>query len=178
MRALVPNAEPRVRDQELAWLLRAAAGARTMIDSALLSELRRLLAEATPGEWLYDDGDIEHANGGAIAWIADHANVRTSRARGGELRRDADGLLIVALRNAADQLIAMAERAEELATENARLTEQVKTLRESLSALVTATDWTALAPLHDDVLSHVLEQTEKARAALAATEPKETTDGK
>jgi hypothetical protein len=38
-----------------------------------------------------------------------------------------------------------------------------KALEDAIVRLCEATDWTALSPLHDDVLSHVLERIEHAR---------------
>lgn len=83
-----------------------------------IAELRRLLAEATHGEWTYDDEDgaIEQ-DGGSLGFIHDHGNVHTVL-RHGEPRKNADGRLIVAAVNALpailDQLDAERGKCERL----------------------------------------------------------------
>lgn len=95
-----------------------------------LQQLEALEAKATAGPWEYDtdDGEIDHVDGGAIGWIQDHGNVRTEL-KMGEPRRNADGHLVVALRNAAPALLQSAREANELRA-------QVRTLREAIRSRI------------------------------------------
>lgn len=79
-----------------------------------LTELRRLLAAATPGPWRKSKNTLAHVvaecgGGVRVAQCGDHAD-RELRRFNGE-RWNADAALIAALVTAAPRLIEMAERA-------------------------------------------------------------------
>lgn len=100
-----------------------------------LDQLEALLAKATPGEWRvieYDCGDTPHYdhNGPCPSIQADDQQDCAivhwdgfkqsywSSANGNQRQIEANAALIVALRNAAPDLIAKARRVEELEAEN------------------------------------------------------------
>ena len=85
-----------------------------------IAELRRLLAEASPGPWEYDGVPVDDSHW-TVAEIARGAPLPMIEVPGSEAKdANADAALIVALRNAAPELLDRLERAEEERDELAR----------------------------------------------------------
>ena len=93
-----------------------------------LEELERLLAKATPGEWIAQSTDTEGPDYG-VCIVAENLGGLVAAAlpwpteidKGDFARVEANAALIVALRNAAPSLIATAREVEGLRVENERL---------------------------------------------------------
>lgn len=66
--------------------------------------LRALLAKAAPRPWAREDDEIVSANGGAVAWIAEHGNMKTIQMSGASYSHE-DAELIPAAVNALAHLV-------------------------------------------------------------------------
>ena len=91
-----------------------------------IAALRRLLAEASPGPWEYDGVPVDDSHW-TVAEIARGAPLPMIEVPGSEAKdANADAALIVALRNAASELLDRLERAERKLESAREATESVR----------------------------------------------------